>query len=522
VKRGSAVLLGGITLLGALLRIWSPGRIGLSGDEVLFLNVSALPGYRAIVAFLYSHESHPPLYYFLGHLAASLWGDTAGAMATLSVLASIGAIPAAWWLASLSGRRGAGAVAGALVALSVPLAALGVQIRPYSIFTVLLLCSTGLLIQADRRPNAGWKALWAGIMLILLYLHHLAVFAFASHVVALSWLALRGESAVSKLRAWLPWVAAVMLLAVPDMLMLTHQHTVTGYAPVSGLKPLLPFADLARLALTFPGELLLALMASATAVVAVWRSEAAGRGNDVSVVLGVVSLTFMLQCLLLTAASYRQSVLVSHLMLPFTPLGLAATGILLGDAFASQRRVASFLWSEVAVVCVTLSTVFSIGWTKANLDLIARYIDAEALPGDLVLLIPGPFGGVVTRNLDAPVSRIDFPEIGSPSVYSFDHHLARVLDTTTLAKSVDSITTASNGGRRIWFIFPTKWVLDTGRKQLSARPSEVDGFRNRTNALREVLRHNFGLPVATSVPERSWNMEALTVELFRKPAGGMP
>jgi hypothetical protein len=519
VKRGSAALLSGITLVGALLRIWSPGRIGLSGDEVLFLNVAELPNYRAIFGFLYAHESHPPLYYLLAHFAGSVAADVRGAMSVLSILASVAAIPAAWWLASLSGRRTAGAVAAVLVALSVPLAALSVQLRPYSIFTLLLLCTTGALIRGSEPGRTPWRAVWAGAMLLLLYLHHLAILVFVTQVIAIACFSRIRSVPVAGPKTWLPWIVAVVLLAVPDVALLAHQHAVTGYIPIAGTKALVPLAELAWLALTFPGELLLGIGASIAGIIWVWRRTSAAESAPVAIALATIAGTFLLQCLLLLAAGYRQSVLVAHLVLPFSPLALSAAGIVIAGGLASGRLLTSLAWSQCSIICVTLSTLFTVGWSKANLDLIAQYVDAEALPEDLVILVPGPFGGVVSRNLDAPVSRIDFPEMGSPSAYPFDDHWARILDTTRMIMVRDSISRVAAGGKRVWFIVPTKWLGDTTAAPGSAGSSEADALRDRAHALRHALQRQLGSPIAAvSIPEHSWNLEALTVELFGEPA----
>jgi hypothetical protein len=519
VKRGSAALLGGITVLGALLRIWSPGRIGLSGDEVLFLNVAALPSYRAIVAFLYAHESHPPLYYLVGRLAGSLSGDLAGVMSMLSLVTSVGAIPATWWLASLSGRRGAGAVAAALVALSVPLAALSVQLRPYSTFTLLLLCATGALIRGSEPGRTSWKAVWAGLMVTLLYLHHLAIFVVVAQVIAIAFLARSPLEWAARLKAWAPWILAVALLALPDMALLKHQRDVTGYVPIAGTKALAPLSEFAWLALTFPGELLLGTVAAIAGTAWSWRRTTAADCAPVAVALPTIAGTFLLECLFLLVAGYRQSVVVAHLVLPFAPLALAAAGIIVAGAIQAKRRMSSFLWSQFAVVCVTLSALFTIGWSKGNLDLIARYIDAEALPGDLIILVPGPFGGLVSRNLDAPVSRIDFPEMGSPVVYPFDRHWSRILDANRLVMSRDSIERVARAGKQVWFVVPSKWLSDTLVLADTTALSESEALRERAELLRRELQRHFGSPMpAISTPERSWNLESLTVERFGRAA----
>jgi uncharacterized membrane protein len=516
VRRGSAALLGGITLLGALLRIWSPGRIGLWGDEVQFLNVSALPSYKAIVAFLYAHESHPPLFYFMAHAAGALTGNAEGVMASFTLTASIALIPAAWWLGSLSGRRGASGLAAALVALSVPLAALEVQVRPYALFSVLLVFSAGTLVRGSEAEGTRWRALWVVLMLTLLYLHHLAVFVLVAELMAIAWLAWRDGMLSAMARAWAPAVATVLLLAVPDLLMLNHQREVTGYLSGSSISALLPFRQLARLALTFPGELLVSILASIAAVVVVSRNRGTSdvRGGDL--VLPVLSGLFLVLCLMLVVAGYRHAVLVEHLVLPFAPLGLAAAGIVIADRMGEGQRRAAFLWSQLSVACVLLSALFTVGWSKTDLDLVARYVDAEAAPGDLVIVIPGWLGAAFNRYSQGQYAQVDFPVAGAVSVYEFDHQVTRIRNAAALRLALDSIEAVSVSGRRVWLISPTKWIADSVASPPDPRSNEAGAFRERASILRGRLMLRLGAPSARMTVRRSsWSMEVLTLELFQ-------
>ncbi len=523
MRSGSAALLSGIGILGGLLRIWSPGRIGLWGDEVQFLNVAALPDYTTITHFLYAHESHPPLFYFLAHLAGVLAGDSAVVTGLITLIASILLIPVAWWVASLSGRPGAGIAAASLVALSVPLSALGVQLRPYSLFSVLLLGTAGALLRAcaGDQGRTPWRAVWAVLMLLLLYLHHLAVFVLVAELLALAWLAWHTGEVVRELRAWVPWVAVVIVVAIPDFILLYHQHEVTGYLSSSDSSPLLPFRQLGRLALTFPGELLLGLAASVAAVFGGWRRQPKTMGCPrVATVLGGM---FLLLCLMLLIAGYRQSVLVEHLVLPFAPLGLVAAGIVLASAFARGRRRAAMLWSLFAVACLVLSALFTVGWSKTDLDLMARYVDAEAAPGDLVILLPGWFGAAFNHYLRKPHSQIDYPVIGVVRRYHFDYHVARIRDAGPLAVALDSIAAAAATGRRVWLVSPSKWLADFGGsgELPDPRASEAAAFRERAGILRSQLLRHYGAPaVPLSFQQASWSMEVLTLELFAHPGCG--
>jgi hypothetical protein len=223
---------------------------------------------------------------------------------------------------------------------------------------------------------------------------------------------------------------------------------------------------------------------------------------------------------LLALAAYRQSVLVEHLVLPFAPLGLVVVGIIISVAFAQRRRLAAMVWTQLAVACLVLSALFTVGWSKTNLDLIAGYVDAEAAQGDLVVLFPGSFGAALNRYLQKPHSQIDYPVIGAVHVYQFDRHITRIRDPMLLRMTQDSIVTAASRGRRVWMISPSKWLAETGTAGELPDPqsSEAAAFRERAEILRRRLLQVFGPPeTPMTFPPVSWSMEGLTLNLYSPP-----
>lgn len=515
MKRGSAVLLGGITLLGALLRVWSPGRIGLWGDEVQFLNVSALPSYHAIIAFLYAHESHPPLLYLIAHTVGAFSSHGAAVLSLLMLAASVALIPAAWWLAALSGTRGAGAVAATLVAASAPIAVLSVELRPYALFSLLLLLSAGALVRAHRGGGWRWPAAWVVLALLLLYLHHLATLAVVAEVGAVLLLATRRDGWRAALGRWWLWLALVLLLALPDLVMLAHQARVTGYLPAPALHLTLPPRQFVRLGLTFPAELGLTVLASVALLLARPGSRALVIRKDAGILSGGI---FLATCAMLVVAAYRQSVLVEHLVLPFAPLGQVATGIVLADAFATRQRWVAGTWAQGALACVALSAIFTVGLAKTNLDLVGRYVSAEAGTRDLVILVPGSLGAALERVLTPALSRIEYPVIGSSRTYEFDGNAIRILDPRPLGAALDSIDAAGREGRVVWLIVPAKWLGDTvvpGSVAPDTLGGAAQASRQRAGVLRRRLVERFGLPGVVVAPGLvSWSTEVVALERF--------
>lgn len=510
-------LLGGITLVGGLLRTWSPGRIALWGDEVQLLNIAALPSQREIVHFLLRHESHPPLLYSLVHLIGGSREHAAAVASFAILLVSIMAIPAAAWLAGMSHVRGGGSGAGLLVAMSLPLTFLSVQIRPYALLSLLLLLSVGALIRAATQARFAWKLAWAVTALVMLYLHHLAVLVLVMEVALGLALNAKRSGARTAIAQWAPWIALVALLALPDLALLFYQEAHTGYLPSVHQSGFLPARQLLRLMVSFPGELLLPGIVVAWLTpwsIRWWRS---GRLEDTGAcVLAGLHAAVLLLGLLLIAAAYRQNILVDHVVLALAPLGLALVGVSLAWLLHRTRRVAGVVIVEAAVVCVTLSALATVGAVKTNIDLVARTIAAEARADDLVLLAAGAPGASLNWYLDRRLSQIDYPIMGAVEMYPFDSGFARLADTVPVRQTAESLSAAASESRRVWFIYPSGW--DVASQAPLVLADTLRGFaavRARAALLHGLLTARFGEPsVSYPAAETPWSMEVMDLERY--------
>lgn len=339
MTRRSIFLLGGITTLGAILRVTSPGRIGLWRDEVQALNIAGLPGPLEITRFLYLHESHPPLFYFLEHFAGRLTGDGVGVMSALVLLASIALIPSAWWLASLSQVRGAAAAAAGLVAVSIPHSFFSVQLRPYPLFSLLVMVGTAAMVHDGVTPSRRWKALWAGMALGLMYLHHAGTVVILAQLVTRFVFLRSGVTWRVQVRSWSPFLAVVALGVIPDVLMLLHQSSVAADParhPIEGLQPL---RDLWGMIISFPGEAGLALIGAMASVVVRRQPNGPGLAGHVTAVrTQLAAIQFLVVAGLLTLASYRSNLLTPQIVMSTASLGLVTCAIAIGGSMARMHR----------------------------------------------------------------------------------------------------------------------------------------------------------------------------------------
>lgn len=520
--RPEAMVLWVAIVVGGILRVWSPGRIGLWRDEVQFVNIASLPGYRDILSFLYAHESHPPLFYFLGHLLGGLTGDVASATAALTLVASVALIPAGWWLANLTGIRGAGAAAAVLLAVSVTLAYFGVQLRPYSLVSLFLIAGVGALIKAVHTGKPGWKLAWALIALGVLYLHHVGVFVVLAEVISLLVLARRRGRIVAEARGWSPWLALVVILSLPDMWLLLHQSRLAGYTALKPLSLLGPLGQLAALAVALPGEVILSC---AGGVAALWAGirklpEELGTGDGRATVLAIGTGSVAL-LLLLLAASYRAYFMAIQVVMATVPLGLVATGTVIAYWIATRRKWTGALWIELAVFMMGLSNIFAIGTVKSNTDLVAQYVAAEARDDDLLLVTPGASGPAFDRYVGRTLSQINFPMVGPVTIYPFDRNFERVASEKALRVALDSITAVCVSGRRLWLAQLPYWLnIDSAPARLSADSFGGLGQADqaRANFLQRAVTARFGPPVRvvnTGLAHRG--LEQFSLELFIRP-----
>jgi hypothetical protein len=436
--------------------MWSPGRIGIGQDEAQFLNVASLPSVRGIVGFLYAHESHPPLFYLIAHFCQVAGLPVPEVMSLLALLASIGTIAAAWWLASLSRFRGAGICSALVVGSSLPLIFYSVQLRPYALVSLLMLVSVVAMVKGLRPRSRTWRAIWAVSLLALLYIHHLGVIVAAAETAALLVVGLRTEALAHIVRSWMGWWCAVVLLSLPDALMAWHQSQVAGYAMGNPVNIFGPARQFLVLCWTYPAEILVSVMA---AVAILWQWKGSSTMEPADPLAGVLGTTLAVLLLLLFLAAYRSALLVAHVVLAVAPLGAAAAGVVLAGSFSRGRRIAAAIWLELLVVSSAVGFVQGVGFAKTNIDLTGAYISAEAVRGDVVLVASGAIATSLNRQMRASVTHLDYPLPGAAGTFPFDHEFERMADLGSLRATLDTLASACRAGRRVWFVSGAAWTL---------------------------------------------------------------
>ncbi len=513
-----------ILAVATLLRWLSPGRIALWRDEGQFLAIASLPDVRSIVAFLYHHESHPPLYYLLGRGAMALFGSIEEPMAAASLFASLIAVAVVCIVGAKALSPTAGLIAGAAMALSMPLTILTVQLRPYGLLSLAILVSHSALWAFWSGRGDRWLNVWFCSTLVIPYLHHVSVLVLGGQAILVASVQLRGMPLdAERWSRFLRRAALLAVLSIPAAYLLASQSVTAAYPSPKPFAMLRPFTALAATALSLPLEVLLPLM-----IAFAWLTRSLVHSKAVAAFSGARSLLtapFPVFLLLATLASYRSHFLAPHLLLTMAPLGMLLTGSWIANHAAEGHRWRAAVWGEGVLVGAALGFLFSAGFAKTNTDLVARSVATAARPDDLIVLVPGAAGASFNRFFHGSNSRIDYPMAGRTLLYQFDRDFSRVADPKALQAARDSVHAAFVGDRRVWLVTLSRWLSDRVPTPEILSADSFGGLgqadRSRANRLDRYLKWLYGAPVlVVSTDTTLPGYELLTARLYERKHGG--
>jgi hypothetical protein len=212
-----AVLVGGVLLVAAALRLYGLGAESLWTDELLTLHFVSRFGPIEVLWGVPSTQPHVPLYYFLLKQWVAVVPDTDAALRFLSALFGIASVGALY----LVGRRlvdwQVGVVAAALHAVSRFHLRFGQEVRMYSLLTLLTASSFYLLVRLRDRPTTRRAVAWTVSAVLVATTHVFGAFVVLAQVTYLAWRLrdLAGERLFGVPTSRLRLGYALSLLAMP-------------------------------------------------------------------------------------------------------------------------------------------------------------------------------------------------------------------------------------------------------------------------------------------------------------------
>jgi mannosyltransferase len=194
-------LLLGLVALAAVLRFWRIGHQSYWLDEAFTANV-VRRDFGGMLEGVRHTESTPPLYYMLAWLWERVFGWHEAGLRSLSALAGVATVPAAYAAARARFDERAALIAAALFAVNPYFVWYSQEARAYAL--LVLLCTVALVYLLRGEP---WR--WSIAAALALLTHYFAAFLILPQA---AWLLWRHRSRAVALATAVPVAVAVALL----------------------------------------------------------------------------------------------------------------------------------------------------------------------------------------------------------------------------------------------------------------------------------------------------------------------
>jgi mannosyltransferase len=451
-----------VVALGVALRLWSPSPLWLDeAQSVAFAHLPLSDLHGALKT-----DGAPPLYYVLLHGWLSLFdlfgaGDNVWAARSLSMLASLAALPLAYLVGRRLGGTGRhGQIALVLFAANPWSVRYAGEARMYSLVVLLVLVGILAMDWLRRSPGAAPVIAVGASTAALLYTHYWSVFLVAAVGLVVVVRGARNAVARPQARRVLIGIVGGGVLFLPWVPTMLYQSKRTG-APWASPPDL---GSLGVLPLDWSGGdgpvgRTLALMVVPLLLLAVFGRRHPGdsvvvgaRPMGAPARLAVVAGTTLVLALGVSMAS--GGAVVGRYTAVVVPLIL----LLLAFGVRTLPPVAGVpvLAALVGLGLLGSLTIATTPHTQAGR--VADAINASARPGDLVVYCPDQLAPAVERLLDQPgLDRLTLPRQPDP----------RVVDWTDYSQAVGAIRPKAIADRIVGYLDSapdaTVWfVLGTG------------------------------------------------------------
>jgi len=392
------ILLAGIMLLGAVLRLLYLGSKSLWQDEAVSVFIGRLSGaeFRRI---LWNHELNMAAYYWLLRFWLRLGSDEF-TLRLLSALAGIATLPVIYFLGKRMFGSRAGWVAALLLALHPSHVAYSQEARAYTLVVFFCALSSLFFVQAldlswdqtdagqatSEKNSTGF--VWVGYVaasVLAVYSHFFAVLVIAAQWLTLIFLrsSLHQRMTLRWKGWWLSSLAIVALLSPAAWFVLTRNAGQLDWIPPITAKETL------HLIFFLTGNGIRFVIYLGLWVVALWQAINLARGHDGktperSLFCAFVAIWLMFPVVFTVCVSLWKPVMAPRFLIICLPAAVLLAAA--GSNSLSKR------WNAVWVTVLALASLNSVNsyYRRPREDwrATANYVLSHSTPGDAVVFVP--------------------------------------------------------------------------------------------------------------------------------------
>ncbi len=444
----------GLVLLGLVFRLYQLSAENITCDEGYSIRLAGL-GIEQILRTLFRSDFNPPLHFLFLHYWIGFFGNSEFSARLPSAIFGALSIFAIYRLGSVAFGGRVGVIAALLLSLSWFLVYYSQEARAYSLMVLLTILSFHYFISLLKERSPRNSALYVASSALLLYTHLFGVFMIAAQNAYVAYLALsrRGDSrrALKRwaLREWMLHQLALLALFSPWLYALANQvFRAKGLVDASAwviekptsaslFEPFASFAGSAWLLLLYASV----LIGSIAVAHLKGRQPFKGRSSPLNSLKersskGSENLGAQTEYIAKMSAAERGKIALlliwilaptaTALLLSYASVPIYIDKYLIGTAPALYLLVARAIdricavYRPVAAAAIAAAVALSLYGLWDNYETtnkkqskeVASIIDANASPGDLVLINPRNY---VENVFDYYSNRADLVEVGFPS-----------------------------------------------------------------------------------------------------------
>jgi 4-amino-4-deoxy-L-arabinose transferase-like glycosyltransferase len=483
------LLIAGMIAVGVIaLGFYLYTRSDMWLDEALSVNIARLPLSDLHQAL--KQDGAPPLYYVLLHVWMGAYGTGNVAARSLSGVCMIGAVVATWFAARRFADTRVAWIAAVIMAINPYAIRYATEARMYALEILFVSCGILAFQRAIQSPSIGRLAVFGVLVALFVYTQYWAFYLLITFGVLLAWMALRGahQRAARRLLVATALGVATFMPWVPTFLY-QRAHTGTPWGT-----PVLPGIPLGYTLRDFAGGAsgttadrqegwLLFFVLFALLLLGVFARSVDDRHIDLDVRTQPEArgMAFMLSVGLAVALSLNYAAggafqsRYSAIVYPFFVLLVARGASLLWD-----RRI--FAGVMIAIVGLGIAGgVRNVMTQRTQAREVARVLNAEAKPGDLVVYCPDQIGPAVNRLGPKAIEQVVYPSMLGPERIDWVDYKAR-LRHANVQRFADQALSKLGGTNTLWYVSAPGYITHVGTCEALS-----DAFaRHRTRVQRTV------------------------------------